>query len=211
MIHRTLRLTAAAFSLILITGAYTFVSAHCDTLDGPVIQDARKALSAGDVTPVLKWVQAKDEKEVAAAFKKALAAKGKQGEQAEELRFFEALVRIHRAGEGAGFTGLKPAGEVEPVIALADKAITEGNAAGVTAALDEAVQAGVSRRFAKVVEAYRHKDESVQQGRRYVAAYVDYVHYVERLHQVAEGAAGDHEEDGHDAGGHDAGEHHHQD
>ncbi len=30
--------------------------AHCDTLDGPVVKDARVALDAQDVTPVLKWV-----------------------------------------------------------------------------------------------------------------------------------------------------------
>jgi len=55
-----------------------FAAAHCDTLDGPVIQDAKKAIKGNDITPVLKWVKPKDEKAVKTAFKKALAAKGKK-------------------------------------------------------------------------------------------------------------------------------------
>ena len=89
-------------------------SAHCDTLDGPVIQDARKAIAARDISPVLKWVKPKDEKAVQAAFQKVVAGKVKNPEVAEH-KFFETLVKIHRAGEGAPFTGLKPAGTVEPV------------------------------------------------------------------------------------------------
>lgn len=44
----------------LTLGIYRFAIAHCDTLDGPVIQDAGKALYAKDVTPVLKWVKQKE-------------------------------------------------------------------------------------------------------------------------------------------------------
>ena len=75
-------------------------AAHCDTLDGPVIQDARKAIENKDITPVLKWVKPKDEKAVRAAFQKVLAGKGKSAEAAEHA-FFTTLVKIHRHGEGA--------------------------------------------------------------------------------------------------------------
>jgi hypothetical protein len=37
--------------------------AHCDTLNGPVIQSARTALEKKDVTPVLKWVKKEHEQE----------------------------------------------------------------------------------------------------------------------------------------------------
>jgi hypothetical protein len=47
--------------------------AHCDTLNGPVVQAARLALKAGDVAPVLKWVQPGMEAEVRAAVSRALA------------------------------------------------------------------------------------------------------------------------------------------
>ena len=111
----------SAFSALFFA-APNFALAHCDTLDGPVIQDARKAIEAKDITPVLKWVKPHDEKAVRAAFKKVLAGTAKGHDAAENL-FFSTLVKIHRAGEGAPFSGLKPAGAVEPAVAEADKAL----------------------------------------------------------------------------------------
>src|SRR5512142_849988 len=76
--------------------------AHCDTMDGPVVNTARMALEKGDVTSVLKWVRKEDEGEIKVQFQKTLAAR-KQGKEAKELAdkyFFETLIRIHRAGEG---------------------------------------------------------------------------------------------------------------
>jgi len=175
----------------------SYAAAHCDTLDGPVVQDARKALADKDVTPALKWVQAKDEKNVKDAFKKALAAQGKKQQQAAENKFFETLVRVHRAGEGAPFTGLKPAGEVEPVIAEADKALAVGSPDGLVKMVTDTVNRGIRERHEKVAEALKHKDESVQKGREYVAAYVEYTHYVERLQMDAQGHAAHHGEPAH--------------
>ena len=84
--------------------------AHCDTLDGPVIKDARMALDKKDVTPALKWVTKETEPEIIAAFKTALTerTKGSATSEKTDMKFFETLVRIHRAGEGETFTGLKP-------------------------------------------------------------------------------------------------------
>jgi hypothetical protein len=86
--------------------------AHCDSLDGPVIQDARLALEKGDSNPVLKWVKKEHEGEIKEAFRLSLAVreKGADAKALAERYFFELLVRIHRAGEGEAFTGLKPAG-----------------------------------------------------------------------------------------------------
>jgi hypothetical protein len=86
----------------------TISRAHCDTLDGPVVTEAKVALEKGDVTPVLKWVKAKNEDEINTVFKKTLAARssGKEAKEIVDLYFFETLVRVHRAGEGAAFTGL---------------------------------------------------------------------------------------------------------
>jgi hypothetical protein len=85
---------------------------HCDGLDGPVVSLARRALDAGNVNLVLPWVREQDEAEVREAFAHALAVR-KLGGEAKDLadrHFFETLVRVHRAGEGAPYTGLKPAG-----------------------------------------------------------------------------------------------------
>lgn len=178
-------------------------AAHCDTLDGPVVQDARRALEAKDITPVLKWVKAKDEKAVKAAFQKALAAKGPNAETAHK-NFFATLVKIHRAGEGAPFTGLKPAGEVEPAVAEADKALASGSPEALVKLVTDDVSEGIKKRYGRAAAAYQHKDESVAQGREFVEAYVDFTHYVEKVHMDAtgKGAHGEHKEEAKQHGGH---------
>ncbi len=172
------------------------VFAHCDTLDGPVVKDAKTALENGDITPVLKWVKPEHETEIKAAFNKTLIERNKSPEAKEKvkMKFFEALVRLHREGEGASFTGLRPAGEVEPIIAEADKALESGSADGLTAEMSEHLIHEVKERFERTLEAKRHKDESVAAGREYVEAYVEYVHYIEGLHKVIAGKASHHEE-----------------
>ena len=101
----------ALFAVLFSAGQIAY--AHCDTLDGPVIKAARQALETGNVDLVLVWIQPKDEAEIRSAFAKTLEVR-KQGDAAKELAdmyFFETLVRIHRAGEGFPYTGLKPAGQ----------------------------------------------------------------------------------------------------
>jgi len=57
------------FVLAFLSLVYVGIaSAHCDTLDGPVVATARLALGKGDVTTLLKWVRPADEKEITTAF-----------------------------------------------------------------------------------------------------------------------------------------------
>lgn len=167
-------------------------SAHCDTLDGPVVKTAAAALERGDITPVLKWVRKDDEKEIRELFGKTLVVRG-QGKEAKELAdryFFETLVRIHRAGEGAPYTGLKPAGAVEPSVAAADSALGKGSADELVKMVNDAVSKGIRERFQKTLEAQKHADHTVEAGRKFVAAYVEFTHYVERLYKDASAASG---------------------
>jgi hypothetical protein len=187
--HRTIAAAIAA-AVALGVGAARTAGAHCDTLDGPVVVDARAALAAGDVTPVLKWVQVGDEPEIRAAFDRTLAVRAAGGAALElaDTWFFETLVRVHRAGEGAPYTGLKPAGAVEPGIAAADLAIDSGSVDSLVAALTEHLDEGVRNRFERVVGAREHAGHNVAAGRAYVAAYVDFIHYVEGLHVAMAGS-----------------------
>lgn len=191
-IFKTGMLAVSAFT-VLFFATPREAAAHCDTLDGPVIQDARMAIEGKDITPILKWVKPKDEKAVRAAFNKVLSSKSKNQEETEH-KFFATLVKIHRAGEGASFTGLKPAGAVEPAVAAADKALTSGSADALVKLVTDDVSAGIKTRYEHAATTYKHKDESVAQGREFVEAYVAYTHYVERLHQdaTAKGAHGEH-------------------
>ena len=166
--------------------------AHCDTLDGPVVADAKAALERGDVAPVLKWIGADAEPEVKSAFEAAVRVRS-LGDDAMKLAdtwFFETLVRLHRAAEGAPYTGLKAAGEgLTPAVRAADQALASGSADELVRMVTAAAETGIRQRFSKALGAKKHSEDSVEDGRAYVAAYVDFVHYAERLHAAAAGVA----------------------
>ncbi|MEJ8836917.1 DUF6448 family protein [Ramlibacter sp. AN1133] len=190
MIHLNRPRLARLFGALIAAAALswgTAAQAHCDTLDGPVVGDARKALDSGNVNLVLGWVQPKDEAEIRSAFQKSVTVR-KAGGPARELAdyaFLETLVRVHRAGEGAPYTGLKPAGQIEPAVAAADKAIETGKLKPVAAMIGESVEHGLHRQFEVVLRTKKHDPNDVQAARAHVGAYVEYVHYVERLHDAA--------------------------
>ncbi len=188
----------AGFGLVIAALACAFVPktghAHCDTLDGPVVAAARMALDKGDITLVLKWVRKEDEQQIKKAFQETLGVRrlGEQARALADMYFFETLVRIHRAAEGAPYTGLKPAGQVEPVVSAADSAIEKGSVDDLAKEVSALVTSGIHQRFERLMQAKKHSDETVASGREYVEAYVEFVHYVERLHTDALGTAGHH-------------------
>ncbi len=165
------------------------VFAHCDGVDGPVVKAAMQALETGNINAVLIWVQKKDEAEVRNAFEKTMAVR-KLSPEASEMAdhfFFETVVRVHRSGEGAPFTGLKPAGrDLGPAIPAADKAIEGGSPDKLLALLSEAVQNGAQRQFTEVMRKKNFKVDDVEAGREYVRAYVNFIHYIEGLYSLAQ-------------------------
>ncbi len=188
------RITAtAALSLGLLLGSST-AFAHCDTLDGPVVSAARKALDTNNVNLVLVWVQKKDDADIRKQFEKTVAVR-KAGGQAKDLAdmyFFETLVRIHRAGEGAGYTGLKPTGKIEPPIAAADKSLETGKLEPVAKLVSERMERGLHRNFEDMMKKKNYSQNDVAAGRAFASAYVEYTHYVERLYDAAETLAPEH-------------------
>ena len=184
----------------IIIGSWLLVpriaGAHFDTMDGPVVITAMKALEKGDVTPVLKWVKIDNEEEVRAVFKKAAATrkKGKEAKELADMYFFETLVRLHRADEGAPYDGIKPAGTIRHIVARSDKALETGSADELINHLSTVMANGIRKLFENVIEKKKHADESIEAGREFVEAYVEYVHYVERVHDGIISMAGHHEE-----------------
>lgn len=171
--------------------------AHCDSMDGPVVKDAQRALTDKKLDPVLKWVRADDEEEIRKAFDMTLAVRNESdtAKSVADRYFFETLIRVHRASEGEGFTGLKPAGSVDPAIAAADKALTDGNVDRLADELAAAVRNGVKERFAKAYEKRQSAEASLAQGRDYVEAYVQFTHFAEGVHNLAtQGASHKHRE-----------------
>jgi hypothetical protein len=174
--------------------------AHCDSLNGPVVAAARVALKTGDVTSVLKWVKPDAEPEIRAAFARTLTVRsaGLEALDLADRYFFETLVRVHRAGEGAPYTGLKPADtDAGPAVKGADQALASGSVDALVTLVTSHIAEGIRQRFSHAMETKRHADANVEGGRAYVAAYVDYVHFVENLYLIATGKAQGHAEVGH--------------
>lgn len=180
-------------SILLITP--TGLSAHCDGMDGPVVKAAKKALETGNISLVLIWVQKQDEETIQRAFEKTLAVRKLNSEAKElaDMYFFETLVRIHRAGEGAPYTGLKPAGrDLGPAIPAADQAIDSGSEKVLMKILKENVQEGVLEHFKEALERKKFNENDVERGREFVKAYVEFVHYVERIYEATKKSAHGH-------------------
>jgi hypothetical protein len=205
-------------AIILVFGTAGSAMAHCDTMDGPVVSLARKALAKGDVNVVLPWVAAGKEAEIRKAFDLAMAVRGKGEKEKEiaDLYFFETLVRVHREGEGAPYTGLKPAGlDLGPAIPAADKALETGDPGPLLKLVNGKIHEGIHKYYMEAMERKARAGESVEAGRAYVQAYVPYLHFVERLYvdastPVAHGAnEGTHGEHGHPEPAAPAAEHEH--
>jgi hypothetical protein len=160
---------------------------HCDSLDGPVVGAARRALEARDVDLVLPFVPADGEDEVRAAFDRAMPVRelGPQARETADLLFFETVVRIHRAGEGAPYTGLKPAGlSFGPVIPLAEEAI-DGNSSGRLAEyLAGVLRDELRHRLDAVHELDVQRQGSLVDERRYVEAMLDFQVYSHHVYEA---------------------------
>jgi hypothetical protein len=182
---RTMFVWPVAILVVVLLGT-RIARAHCDSLDGPVVKAAQKALDSGNPDFVLIWVRSGDEPEIRAAFEKTLRVRA-LSQQARELAdryFFETVVRVHRAGEGAPYAGLKPAGvDLGPAIPAADQAIDERSLSPVLKLLIPSMEEGLRTHFEEAVMTKDFKTDDVNAGRKYVNAYVEFIHYVERLYE----------------------------
>jgi len=193
------KLTSKAAAMAAISAALLFAalpaSAHCDGLDGPVVKAARQALDNGDVNRVLIWVQQDDAAQIKDAFRKTQDVR-RLNPSARELAdnyFFETLVRLHRAGEGAPYTGLKPAGrDLGPALPAGDNALEMGSVEPLAELLTQAVHKGVDGQFRDVMAKKDFKTDDVAAGQEYVKAYVEYIHSVERIYAAAASPAHGH-------------------
>lgn len=165
---------------------------HCDSLDGPVVAAARQALEAADVTLVLPFVPEQGEAQVSAMFDAVLPVRGlnQDARQVADRLFFETVVRVHRVGEGAPYTGLKPAGLPQgPVIPLAERAVETGSPQPVAEFLTGVLHDELKHRLELVSTLAATKDRSVQDARRYVQAMLGFVVYSHHLLQALQASA----------------------
>ncbi len=180
--------SVSAAVIILMSVFAGSALAHCDAMDGPVITLATKALEKGDVDLVLPWVEKEKEDGIREAFALASAVRGKGAKERQlaDRYFFETLVRVHREGEGAPFTGLKPAGlDLGPAIPAADKALETGDPKPLLRLIEGKIHEAIHKYYTEARAKKVHAGESVEAGREFVHAYVPYLHFVERLYEDA--------------------------
>jgi len=159
--------------------------AHCDSMEGPVVKASQKALETGNINYVLIWVRAEDETEIKDKFDKVNKVRilGAEAKELADMYFFETVVRIHRMGEGVGYTGLIPAGyKPEEGIEAADIAIEKNNLSEIFAHLEESQHSKVKEYFTDLQSKKNFDVDNVATGRKYVESYVHFIHYVESLY-----------------------------
>ena len=157
---------------------------HCDSLDGPVVRAAREALEWEDQERILAYVPAEAEAELRAAFEMVMKARtqGFEAKAVAERYFYETAVRLHRAGEGAPFTGLKPAGlDVGPVIPIAERAITREDPTRLIEILVETLQGEIVDRFAVAMKR-KHEIRDLADERSYVSAMLALQVWAHKVH-----------------------------
>lgn len=156
--------------------------AHCDTMDGPAVKDAIRAMDTGNVNYALKWVQPKYEAEVSRAFRMTMKVKDINADTKNlaEQYFFEILLRDHRAGEGVAFDGVKPHGwPVDERVKAADRSIALGNLEPLKGLVEPDKWPELQRRFQKVMSLKDFDVNRVEEGREYIEAYVQFFKFAE--------------------------------
>jgi len=183
IIHISIVLALLAGVLILLPAE---ARAHCDTMDGPVVKAAQRALATRNANLVLIWVQEKDEAEIMQRFRQTLAVRrlNRQARNLADNYFFETLVRLHRAGEGEPYTGLKPAGtDLGPIIPLADEALQNGSTEALLNMFAASEQADLEKRLQEIKAKRSFKEDDLAAGREFVKSYISFMHYVEHLYE----------------------------
>ncbi len=186
--------------LVLLGGLFLWPQgalAHCDAADGPVATAALKALDTKNVNLVLPYAPAEAEAEMTAAFEHALVVreKGPEAKALADHYFMETAVRLHRAGEKAPYTGLKPAGtDFGPAIPAADKAVETGSLEPLLKLISQEVNHGIATRFEHVLHTRGAPKEprtkaEVQAARERVSAELGFTVYIEGIYLATKGAA----------------------
>jgi hypothetical protein len=178
-------LSLLLFSVLFFSSTVAF--SHCDTMDGPVIADAKKAITENNVNYVLKWVRTQDEAEIKVAFNLGMKVRvlSPEAKELSDKYFFETLVRVHRNGEGVPFTGVKPLGTpTDEKILAADKSIELRNLSPLKDLVPKDKTPELTKRFNKVMSLRNFNVNNVEAGREYIEAYVQFFHFAEGEEEI---------------------------
>jgi hypothetical protein len=201
MVKARMLITAIAVVSLILSAPKA--QAHCDALDGPVAKAVQKALQTGNVNPVLAYAPAAAEEEIRAAFEKSRKVRDVNADvrALADQAFMETVIRLHRAGEGAAYTGLKPAGgDYGPIIPAAEHAVETGDLSKLRSALSEEIEHALRERLAHVRALQKAPLEpktaaEVPHARERVSAELGFVTFAETIRQAVHGRGAEHHTD----------------
>lgn len=179
-VKRILIVSLFILSLFVLSTNVTF--AHCDTMDGPLVKDAKIALESSNVNYVLKWVPPQYETDIQDAFNLTMKVRNLSPDARilADKYFFETVVRVHRSGEGVPFTGVKPSGTpIDEKIVAADKSIESGTLSPLKGLVTKEMLPELDARFKKVMSLKGFNVNDVKAGREYIEAYVLFFKFAE--------------------------------
>lgn len=177
---RVLTIPLMILSLLILSTNVIF--AHCDTMDGPVIKDAKTAIEKNNINYILKWIQPQDENELKNAFLLAMKVRILNSDAMilADAYLYETLVRLHRSGEGVPFTGVKPSGTpIDEKILAADKSIELGNLSPLKGLVPNELIPELEKRFNKVMSLKNYDLNNIIAGRAYIESYVQFFKFAE--------------------------------
>jgi hypothetical protein len=194
---------SSAVALAIVFGVSGAARAHCDAEDGPVANAVKKALETGNINLVLPYAPASAEAELKATFAEARKVRtlGSDARKLADRSFLQTTIRLHRAGEGATFTGIKPAGiNYGPMIPAAERAIETGNPETIKAVLIEGIDHVLGEKLAHVRELRKVTSEpanydEVAPARERISAELGFITFAEGVHQAVLGKTAPHHED----------------
>lgn len=217
---RSRKILVGAVAAAVLAGAVAVVGvdraeAHCDSATGPVVTAAREALEQNNVDLILPYVKDDAEAELTAVFNHAQEVRklGGEAQALAERFFFETTVRLHRMGEGAGFTGIKESVEYDPALAASEEALKDGSVEEVYKVLAAGLHDKLEEKWHAVVETRKHAAEvgSVAANRERVEAELGFQIFAHETYNSivnfnphGEGAGAGGHEHGTAAGGHEA-------
>ena len=162
---------------------------YIDSMDGPVVKAAEKALEMEDVKYVLPYVSSKDEKEIKDSFEKTILVRELSGDAAElaDYWFFETTVRLHRREEEKAYTGLKSAGtDWGPIIPKIDQAIETENIDELLNFILNFIREDIKSRFDDLLSKKDYDPDDVDDARDYINTREEFIEYTRKFYEYVE-------------------------
>ena len=162
---------------------------YMDSMSGPLVKAAEKALEMENVKFVLPYVSSQDEEELKDAFEKTLLVRELSSDAAElaDYWFFETAVRLHRKEENKSYTGIKSSGsDWGPILPKINQAIDSENPDELLNFLSNFIGEDLNGRFEEVISKKDYDPNDVEEAREYINSLSEFIKFTSKLYNYME-------------------------